>query len=412
MCVTIFKALIDHSLKKEYIGMSDDDDGEWHEPKIKKRRKETRQDRLRDAIYESNLPYDVQKEALSRLRNSSSDEKTFEWIDQLLKIPFNKFAKLPVNVKSNKIKIEKYFEKVSATLDKAVYGMKSVKDEVLNYIAQFISTESNTMPRVLGLCGSPGIGKTAIVRKGLAEALDRPIVCHSMGGIRDSSSFLGHDFTYQGSRCGILVQNLIKLGVMNGIMFFDEVDKISNTYDGVDIQNLLLHITDPVQNHTFNDKYFAGINIDLSRIIFVFSFNHLHLLDPILRDRIYIIKVPDPSTKEKVVIGQKYLLVEVLKNVGLQPTDIVLPEEIVQYILQRNCKNQKGVRELKKCIESLVLKINTSRFLGKKVAYKSLKDSSNKPLAFPITVTKQMVEELVDLGPEHEDNKYIASMYL
>jgi ATP-dependent Lon protease len=217
----------------------------------------------------------------------------------------------------------------------------------------------------------------------------------------------GFSFTYSGSRPGAIVNGLIDTGSMNSIFFFDELDKISTTNDGIDIQNMLIHLTDPVQNNDFQDKYFEGVPIDLSKIIFIFSFNDIGLISPILKDRLHIIKVPDPDIKEKVIIGTKYLTKELYPNIGLKDEDIVFSENIMRYIINEHCEHDKGVRNLKRCIETILLKINTARFIGKRNKYKSLKGK----LTFPTQVTSEMVDELID---KHKDSRdeFVRSMFI
>ena len=386
-------------------------------PDIKRRKLNNTKSKLIDRVKDLGLDATSYANAIERV-HQVRDEKSQEWVDYLLKIPFHRYATTSVSRYSPKHKINKYFEHVVKTLDRAVYGMKSAKEEVLNYIAQFISTsesaggssgggESYASPRILGICGSPGIGKTALIRRGFAQALDRPIECISMGGVRDSHFFTGHEFTYIGSRHGILVQSLMNMRVMNGIMFFDEVDKISNSNDGMDVQNMLIHITDPVQNHTFTDKYFAGITIDLSKVIFVFSFNDEKGIHPILRDRIHIVNIPDPTEQEKVVIGEKYLLREIDTNLGLSPDQYSISSDVIRTIVKQYCASQKGVRRLKQCLESILMKINTAQYLPDKYQkYKCLRECK-----LPFTITEAVVDELLkDMKPK--EDKYLTSMYL
>ena len=387
----------------------EEDDWEAEEPCFKRYKLEnSRSSKCVQNVKKKNMPLIIKEEILRRIENSSSDkDKILDWVENALKLPFGKHVKLPVNKNSSAKVLAKFFAKVNKTLDNAVHGMSSVKEEVLNYIAQFISTNSESMPRILGLCGSPGIGKTAIIRKGFAEALNRPMVCLSMGGVRDSSFFLGHDYTYIGSKYGCLAQSLIKLNCMNGIIFLDEIDKVSDTSEGHEIQNLLLHITDPMQNHAFQDKYFAGLDLDLSKIIFVFSYNHEKMIDPVLRDRIYTIKVPDPTLSEKIVIAQKYLLKDIEVNVGFKAGDIVITSEVVESIVRTYCKGQQGVRGLKKCLENLLLKVNTARYLQDDKKYKCFQ----KKLEFPFTITQSVADELLVECKPAED-KYLSSMYI
>jgi hypothetical protein len=248
---------------------------------------------------------------------------------------------------------------------------------------------------------------TQLLRRGLSECLKRPMKNFSCGGIRDSAFLNGFSFTYSGSRPGAIINGLIECGVSNPIFFFDELDKISTTNDGIDIQNVLIHLTDPVQNNNFEDKYFDGIPIDLSKVIFIFAFNDIGLISPILKDRLHIIKIPTPSIQEKVIIGTKYLTKELYPNIGFNEGDITFSEEIMKYIINQHCEHDKGVRNLKRYIETILLKINTARFIGTKQKYKSLKNK----LTLPIEINRDMVDELVDKN-NNEKDEFFRTLFI
>ena len=357
-------------------------------------------------VKRSKIDDSIKKMCLDKLNNCDSDnQKLIEWIESILKLPFKKYANLPITINNSQEDIYKYFNQVQSILDEAVYGLDTVKEEIINFIAQFISTNNNSSPRIIGLCGEAGVGKTQLVKNGLAKALKRPMRLMSMGGIRDSSHFVGFDYTYSGSRYGSIAQALIESEIMNPIIFMDELDKISNTTDGIDVQNLLIHLTDPVQNMKFQDKYFSGIDIDVSKVVFIFSFNDVHKINPILKDRIHIINVPTPNDKTKVIIGQKYLVKELINNIGFKLDDLVFTEEIVRYIIKEHCQKDKGVRNLKRCIETIMLKINTARFIGDKIKYKSLKN-----IKLPLTITTNMVDDLI-IKEYDERDEIIRSMF-
>jgi hypothetical protein len=365
------------------------------------------EDRLK--AKQKDMPKEWYEDAMMKLKtctDSSNKDKAQAYVEKMLKVPFNKFMhhplwSPPVKDESSRDNINKYFESAQKVLEEAVHGMEPVKEEVLNFVAQLISTKNLAKPRVLGLCGSPGIGKTAIVRRGLASAIGRKMVCINMGGIKDSDHFLGHGYTYVGSQPGIIVRSLIELGVMNGIIFMDEVDKVSS----VDIQNILMHITDPLQSATFNDKYFAGLNVDLSNIIFVFSYNDSSKIDPVLRDRIYEIKIDDPSLDDKTIIGCKYLVKELVATVGLKETDVVFKPEVMRHMLKTYCADQAGVRRLKSCLQTLLLKINTAQYMTVS-KYKCLQGG----VTFPLEVTKEMTDELL-ADMKAKADKFINMMY-
>ena len=355
-----------------------------------------------DHINKLNVDEEFKKSLIDRISiMDTSDKKDLHWLETLIKVPFGKYSTLNID-KSKPQDIENFFDNAIEKLDNSVYGLDSVKQEIINYIAQFISIDTSN-PRIIALQGSPGIGKTSIIKRGVSDILKRPIRSISMGGISDSNHFLGFDFTYSGSRHGILVQSLIETGVMNPIIFMDELDKISETNDGQEIQNMLVHITDPIQNNCFEDKYFSGINIDLSKAIFIFSFNHIEKINPILKDRLHIIKVQEPSFDDKIVISNKYLVPEICKNIGFKETDITFDEDAIRHIISL-CKYEKGVRGIKKHIESVILRLNVARFI-KKGKYNNL-DKINLPYKVNRELTKKIIKN------EDEIPASIQMMYL
>ena len=376
--------------------------------------------KLRDQVLKSNLDKKVKEEVLQRLKNLNTDKaKHMEWIENLLRIPFKEYTPLPVRITDSSEKIREYFKESQKALDEAVYGMSNVKEEIMNYIAQFISTDGIGSPRIIGLVGSPGVGKTQICSKGLAKALQRPFQSISMGGVKDSSYFTGFDFCYEGSRYGLIVQTLIQLQKNDAILFFDELDKISTcSSHGKEVSDLLVHITDPNQNNKFQDKYYSGIDIDLSKMIFVFSFNDEKLINPILLDRIHVIKVNDPSEKEKIIIGQKYLLKDICDNIGFNYNDIILPDNSMKYIIQKFCNNDKGVRGIKKCIQTIMLKINSARLLKDLCKYKKLIKALELCLVpnsimfnKKLTITTEIIDELIQKEYDIRD-EMIQHMFL
>jgi ATP-dependent Lon protease len=148
---------------------------------------------------------------------------------------------------------------------------------------------------------------------------------------------------------------------MNPIIYFDELDKVSDTPKGEEIMNLLIHITDGSQNDRFQDKYFTGIDLDLSRCLFIFSHNNHERVNPILRDRMYNIKVNGFNLKEKLVIAEQYLLSEAMKDVGLNEK-VSVSKDIIQYLIEEHTGEEKGVRELKRCFQTIMSKLNLLRF--------------------------------------------------
>jgi len=248
---------------------------------------------------------------------------------------------------------------------------------------------------------------TQLIKNGFAKSLQRPMSFISMGGSRDIHSFSGHSFTYVGSKYGRIIQSLIETKVMNPIIFMDELDKISLTPEGEEIQNLLIHLTDPVQNMNFEDKYFPDITFDLSKVIFIFSYNNENLINPILKDRLHIIKVPEPTEKDKVIIGKKYIIKEISSNIGFKQEDLIFEEDVIKHII-RMYTSDPGLRGLKRSIETIMLKLNASRYLGKFQKYKCFK---NILISLPFKITIDMVDELLK-NENNSKEEYFKSLFI
>jgi len=370
---------------------------------------------LKNKITNSTLPEDYKKIALdkeSTLSNnfSTSSAKDKEWIETLLKLPFDKYCSLPVSKKESKMEdIHKFFENAVSTMEKVAYGMDNVKEEILDCISQMISTNNDCMPRVICLQGQAGVGKTSFIRNGISKILNRPFKHINMGGICDGDYLIGHESTYVGSKPGMIVNSLIESKVMNPIIFMDEVDKISNSEKGIDVQSVLIHLTDPVQNSDFQDKYFGGLKIDLSKVLFVFSCNDETKISPILRDRLNIIRVKTPSLNEKVIIGKDYLLKEVCPNVGFDIKSVKIEADTVKHIITNYCKDDAGVRGIKKILETLLLKINSAIYnpLNKYKSLKNVKLSTEEPFE----ITTKLVEEVIKKN-EDKYSELMNSMFL
>jgi ATP-dependent Lon protease len=374
----------------------------------KKSKKKDKIDLMLEQVEASSMPDNIKEIAKSKIESANFLEKgkTVEWCETLLKIPFNKYKKLPITNKSNPEKINEYFSKAQQILDNSVHGMESVKEEIIQYIAQFISTNNKSMSRVIGLVGCPGCGKTSLIKRGLSPALNRPMKLISMGGVRDSSHFVGFDYTYVGSRHGVILQTLIETKCMNPIIFMDELDKVSTGHEGMDVINLLVHLTDPVQNNTFTDKYFSDFEIDLSKVVFVFSFNDEKSINPILKDRLHIIRIPDPDLQSKIVIGKKYLPKEIFPNIGFKLEDIIIPDEIIKFIVKQYCSNDKGVRGIKRVLETILLKINVARYI------QSPKYPSLKNIKFPLELTEKIVTECINKSSNSFEDYVLSHMFI
>lgn len=249
--------------------------------------------------------------------------KLSRWIYGVSLIPFNKYVENPISLNNSTLEIKKFLNNTYQILDNTIYGQHKAKNKIIEIMAQWISNpESKT--QVIALEGPPGVGKTSLIKNGVSKALERPFSFYALGGASDITNLEGHSYTYEGAIWGRIVEMLMESKVMNPIIFFDELDKISDSPKGSEIDGLLIHMTDGTQNNTFHDKYFSGINIDLSRVLFFFSFNDIEKINPILRDRLTIIKFDTYSIDEKIIICKKYLIPEILKNIGFTNNNLIV----------------------------------------------------------------------------------------
>ena len=188
----------------------------------------------------------------------------------------------------------------------------------------------------------------------------------SLGGMQDSSHLVGHDYTYEGSTAGRIVEGLKSCKSMNPIIFFDELDKVSESNRGTEIINLLIHLTDSSQNNQFQDKYYSEIPFDLSKAIFVFSLNHIENVNPILKDRMHQIKMDKFSSDEKVIISRDYLLPELYKEYNISNREIIFSDEIIRCIVGKTSEKEDGVRGIRKRLETVISKLNVVKWLIKR----------------------------------------------
>jgi len=297
---------------------------------------------------------------LQTLDNSSGEyHKLRNWLDKATSLPFGIYKDVPARLEDGPERCMEFMKGAKKCLDDAVYGQEESKLQIM----QFISTKiANPDGRGLSLLfiGEPGVGKTTIIKNGIAKALGWPFQFISLGGDSDASTYTGHQLVYESSHCGKIVNSLIASKSMSTVLMFDEVDKISQTPKGEEVMNLLIHLTDPVQNGDFEDKYLAGIPIDLSKVMFIFSANDITKIDRVLLDRMTVVNLQGYDLKQKIVIAEQYLLPAALKEVNLTER-IHISKEVLAAIITEYASDDKGIRELKRCIEQITQKINMLR---------------------------------------------------
>jgi len=296
--------------------------------------------------------------------SSTSGEfhKISNWLGVLNEVPFNKYFKVPVKNTDGNDKICEFLSGIRERMNDRIYGHKEAKEQIIRVLAQLISFPK-AYGYIIGIQGAAGIGKTKLIKEGICNALNYPNAFISLSGTDDASFLRGHSYTYEGATYGKICESLIKTGIMNPLLLFDELDKVSDTYKGQEIINTLIHITDPVQNDKFTDRYFEEIDLDISRSMIVFTFNDETLINPILKDRMIVINVKGYNKQEKIVLAKDYLIPEILAQYNLKKGDIIFGDEVIAHIID-NVEGEEGVRNLKRAINNLISWINMMRYVS------------------------------------------------
>ena len=351
-------------------------------------------------LLESKIPQHYKAIALKRIQNlrymdtcSGEYFKVKNWVDTFMTIPFGVHKTLPITMDVGVEQCHTFMEVAKDVLDSAVYGLNDAKMQIMQMVGQWISNPS-ALGSAIAIKGPPGTGKTTLVKEGISKILGRDFAFIALGGATDSSFLEGHSYTYEGSTWGKIVEILIRCKSMNPVIFFDELDKLSETPKGEEITGILTHLTDTSQNSQFHDKYFSEIAFDLSKCLFIFSYNDESKVNPILLDRMYRIHTNGYGKKDKTHIAQKYLIPKIQSEVAFKPEQIIIPDETIEYIVEHHTNKEDGVRNLKRCLEIIFTKLNLYRLMkpGSKLFDK---DSSSIEVAFPFTVTSSVVDMMI-----------------
>jgi len=309
-----------------------------------------------------------------------------------MRIPFNVYEKLPIHITDGVDKCHEFMENSLSILNKSVYGLNDAKMQIMQMLGQLV-TNPNALGTAIAIKGPMGTGKTTLVKEGISKILNRPFAFIALGGATDSSFLEGHSYTYEGSIWGKIVQIIIDSKCMNPVIYFDELDKISDTPKGEEIAGILTHLTDTSQNSQFHDKYFSEVDFDLSKCLFIFSYNDESKVNPILRDRMYRIQTKGYDKKQKTVISNDYLLPKIREQVLFKDEDVIVPEETLHYITETYCEKEDGVRNLKRCLEIIHTKLNLYRLM--KPESNLFEEDMSIKVEFPFTVTPDIVSKLI-----------------
>lgn len=339
---------------------------------------------------------------LSEIQSEGGEgHKMRNWIDAFMRIPFGKTVPLPVTITDGPQKCTEFMVEARKQMNRRIYGMEPAKLQIMQILAQWIVNPS-AVGNVIALQGPMGVGKTSFARNAIADVLKRPFEFFTLGGASDIANYIGHSYTYEGSLWGRIADSLMHAKTMNPVMYFDELDKISTTPQGEEIVSMLIHMTDSSQNSQFHDRFFAGVDFDLSQCLFVFSFNDIDKVHPILRDRMTVIHCGGYNEKDKSVILKDYIWPVILDR--LKFDNVTLSDAAIKYLISEYSSEEKGVRTLIRTVETMMTRINMLRIANDE----SMKDYKfYMDIKFPLTITEEVVKKiLVDLAKKDIDESW------
>jgi ATP-dependent Lon protease len=365
-------------------------------------------------LLESDIPTNLKGAAMKKISSlrymepgSGEYYKIKNWVDTFMRLPFGNYKTLPISIEDGVEACHDFMANAQKTLNEAVYGLNDAKMQIMQLLGQLV-TNPKSIGTAIAIHGPAGTGKTSIVKEGISKILNRPFAFIALGGATDSSFLEGHGYTYEGSTWGKIVQILIDSKCMNPVIYFDELDKISETPKGEEITGILTHLTDTTQNSQFHDKYFSEIDFDLSKCLFIFSYNDESKVNPILKDRMYRIQTKGYNQKQKTVISNDYLLPRIREQVKFKNDDIIIPPDVIHYIIDNFCGKEDGVRNLKRCYEIIYTKLNLYRLM--RPDSNLFEEDMSLKVEFPFVVTKEIVDKLIK--KEQENSSALWSMYL
>lgn len=318
----------------------------------------------------------------------------YPWLSEKSEDIFHRVGK---NIQDSKI----FLDNVVTVLGNKVYGHDECKSVMQELIGKWL-TNPNSKGKVVGLVGPPGVGKT-LIAKSLGDALQIPFVQINLGGMEDRCILSGHSYTYSAAQPGLIIRKMIEAGNSRCIMYFDELDKTSTKHGINEIYNVLIHITDPNTNMAYSDSFFNEIVFRLDKVLFVFSYNDTEKVDKILLDRMEKIEVKPYCLIDKLVIAKKFILKEITTDINL-PLDIIeFNDDDLIYIIE-NFTQEAGVRDLKRKLETIYLKINLDRIYKRNLFEDTNTDVNNSATR---VITRDIIDKFLNKSSHYNKKTHV-----
>uniref|UniRef100_A0A6C0D9W8 Lon proteolytic domain-containing protein n=1 Tax=viral metagenome TaxID=1070528 RepID=A0A6C0D9W8_9ZZZZ len=306
-----------------------------------------------------NIPNNIKVLTLEKIEEMKAQNNEFykqkNFVDHIIKYPW------PTNdqyfdVLNDDDKKRNFLIDLKNNLNNLTFGHEEAKNILSQTVANWISNP-NSGGRPLGFVGPPGVGKT-LLAKSISKALNIPFAEITLGGQNDGELLHGHGYTYSGSQPGLIIRKMVEMGKERCILYFDELDKSASKHGSTnEITSILIHLTDPNMNKSFQDRFFQGVDFPLDKVIMIFSYNDSNKIDPILLDRITEINIKPYTVSDKIVIIKDFVIPELKSNIGINHKWTNLDNKTIEYIID-NYTNEAGIRNIKRNIEKIFLALN------------------------------------------------------
>lgn len=303
---------------------------------------------LRLRVLQSSLPMSRKKEICAHLATCKNDEDYQSYVQRVLTLPRSRRLIEGGNLSER-------MTQARATLDGAICGQEGLKDVLMQVVSERMCSP-HTRPTAIGIQGPAGNGKTTMIRRGLAAALDLPFFTVALGGMSDASHLLGFDRTYTNATHGRLASISMEAGCTNPIVFFDELDKVADSSHGREIVDVLIHLTDPEGCDAIHDRFLGPV--DLSSATLVFAFNDETQINPILRNRLRVVRTQGYDNNTKAQITHTHILPRLLAEAGADEKRVRIGADVVDAMVAR-CADEQGVRQLRQSLASVVQRAHT-----------------------------------------------------